>query len=57
MNETDPLTAEQRQRLAVLYATQDALRIELNTFDLINCANWVLAGRYAPAVPEYSGDD
>lgn len=41
---TDPLTDEQRQRLAVLYATQEALRLELMPSDLIRLAHWVQTG-------------
>lgn len=48
----DPLTDEQRQRLAVLYATRDALRVELDAFDLVSCAHWVATGRHAPPISE-----
>ncbi len=41
----DPLTEEQRQRIAVLYATQEALRLELMPSDLIRLAHWVQSGR------------
>lgn len=42
---SDPLTDEQRQRLAVLYATQEALRLELMATDLIRLTHWVQTGR------------
>lgn len=55
MTESDPLTTQQRQRLAVLYATQEALRLELDAFDLVSCAHWVATGRHAPAVEDAPG--
>lgn len=45
---TDPLTEQQRQRLAALYGTQGALHIELDGYDLIRCAHWVATGRELP---------
>lgn len=46
----DPLTDEQRQRLAVLYDTWSALHIgELDSWDLIRCAHWVHTGQDMPA--------
>ena len=55
---TDPLDAGQRQRLAVLHATQEALRVELDTWDLIRCAHWVTTGRDLPTdTGEHPGPD
>lgn len=48
MADVDPLTAVQRQRLAVLYATRDALLIELDALDLTRCAHWVASGEELP---------
>jgi hypothetical protein len=56
---TDPLTDDQRQRLAVLYATRDALHVELDAFDLVVCAHWVATGSQLPPLPsvELNGPD
>ena len=54
---TDPLTVEQRQRLAVLYATRDALHVELDAFDLVACAHWVATGAQLPPLPAVAIED
>lgn len=46
----DPLTPEQRQRLAVLGEVRQVLLVELDAFDLISCAHWVTTGEHAPPV-------
>lgn len=46
----DPLTDDQRQRLAVLYAVRDALCVELDGLDLIRCAHWVASGQDMPHI-------
>lgn len=50
MTDPDPLTTEQRQRLAVLYAVRDALHVELDAFDMVRCAHWVATGQEMPMV-------
>lgn len=50
----DPLTDDQRQRLAVLYATRDSLHVELDAFDLVACSHWVATGAQLPPLPEVS---
>ena len=46
---TDPLNDDQRQRLAALYATRDALHVDVDdAFGLIHCAHWVTTGKELP---------
>lgn len=46
---TDPLTGDQPQRLAALYATSRALHVgEIDVWDLIRCAHWVHSGEDMP---------
>lgn len=52
----DPLSVDQRQRLAALYATHNALHFgELDVWDLTRAAHWVWNGQEMPG-PGQAGD-
>lgn len=49
---SDLLTEEQLRRLAALHAVRDALCIEVDGFELIRCAHWVVTGTEMPISSE-----